>query len=436
MDETGVVTCFLRHEGSVLLFRRSREVGSYEGMWGAVAGHAESDPDTAARREIREETGLDAGDVTLLRRGEPFAVPDEHLDKRWHVHPYLFDCATRTVETNWETADHAWVAPTAIIHRETVPGLWTSYDRVRPSVGTVADDHEHGSAYVSVRALEVLRDEASVRAYTAATDQDPTPGSAHLTARTDNGEPLPDIAVSLREARPSMAVVENRVDRVMAAAGVSRTATAVEHAAAAGVEEALRADERAASHAARRVAGARVATLSRSGTVRETLSLAEPEAVLVAESRPGREGVDAAADLAESTDVTLTTDAALASAICEWDADAVVLGADAIRPDGSVINKAGTRAAALAGTYEGIEVLVVAATDKVVSHTRTDREHRNPTEVYDGGADVVVHNPTFEATPPDCVDAVVTEHGPLDRDGVAAIAADHRERGRWADEWR
>jgi len=431
MDETDVVTCFLRHRGAVLLLRRSEDVGSYAGRWGAVAGHAEGDPDAAARAEIREEAGLDPGAVTLVRRGDPLPVTDEDLGTRWVVHPYLFDCPGRAVETNWETAEHAWVAPTAILHRETVPELWTSYDRVRPGVAAVAGDREHGSAYLSVRALEVLRDEAAVRARAAATDG--RGGDARLAARADDGwSDLADTAAALREARPSMPAVANRVDRVMAAASDSRTARAVEHAAAAGIGEALDADERAAVHAARRVADARVATLSRSGTVREALSLAEPEAVLVAESRPGREGVDVAADLAGTgAEVTLATDAALAHAIEEWGADAVLVGADAVRPDGSVVNKAGTRAAALAGTYEGVEVLAVAASDKVAPDGRTDLEHRDPAEVYDGDADVAVYNPTFDVTPADCVDAVVTEHGALDRDGVAALAADHRSHAEW-----
>lgn len=59
MNETHVVTCFLRYRGEVLLLHRSDAVGSYAGQWGAVAGHAEGDPDGAAREEIAEETGLD-----------------------------------------------------------------------------------------------------------------------------------------------------------------------------------------------------------------------------------------------------------------------------------------------------------------------------------------------------------------------------------------
>jgi len=420
MDERSVVTCFLRNGGAVLLLCRSDAVGSYRGRWGAVAGHAEGDPEGAAREEIREEAGLDPdADVTLVRRGEPFKVVDDSRGTRWEVHPYLFDCRTREVTTNCETDRHEWVAPTAIRHRETVPDLWLSYDRVRPTVETVADDSEHGSASISVRALEVLRDEAAV---------------ARDVAGADGWDRLADLTRSLRRARPSMPVVENRLNRVMHAASDHWSPVAVEHAATAGIDEARHADERAAMAAARRLSGGRIATLSRSGTVSRALAMADPEGVIVAESRPGREGVGVAESLAAETSVVLTSDAAFASAVAEFDASAVLVGADAVLADGSVVNKAGTRAAAAAGTCEGVEVVVAAASDKLTPDERVDLEERDPGELYDGDADLTVSNPTFDVTPPECVDCVVTEQGVLEAADVADVVAGHRRRGRWSEE--
>lgn len=115
-----VVTCFCRNRGEVLLFHRNDDVDSYADQWGAVAGHAEGDPDGAAREEIREESGLDDA-VSFVRAGEPFDVEDG--DTRWVVHPYLFDSDSRAVETNDETTEFEWTSPTAIRRRETVSGL-------------------------------------------------------------------------------------------------------------------------------------------------------------------------------------------------------------------------------------------------------------------------------------------------------------------------
>ncbi|WP_226022162.1 NUDIX domain-containing protein [Halomicrobium salinisoli] len=439
MDATPVVTCFLRHRSDVLLLRRSDEVGSYPGRWGGVAGHVaddegrDRDPEAAARAELGEEAGVD--DATLVRAGEPFEFADG--DYRWRVHPFLFEVDDRAVETHWETAEHEWVPPTAIRRRETVPALWTSYDRVRPRVATVREDREHGSSWLSIRALEVLRDEAAAavegRKREAETTErervaDGDGGSGDADGTSWDG--LAAVAAALLDARPSMAVVANRVNQAMYEAGDDRTPAAVERAASDGIDRAYAADERAAAAAAEQLPD-RLATLSRSGTVRRALAAADPEAVLVAESRPGREGVGVAESLAGDCEVTLTTDAAFPAELARREAGALVVGADRLLPDGRVVNKVGTRAAALAAPA-ACPCYVVTASAKVATDERIDREERDPAEVYDGDAPVSVANPTFDVTPAEAV-TVVTEDGPLDAAGVGAVAERHREWAQWRE---
>ena len=418
---TAVVTCVLRNEAEVLLFRRGETAGPGQGLWGGVTGRVKDSPDRAARRQVRGETGLDATDLALVRAGDPFEVSDE--DGEWLVHPYLFDCRTRAVEPDRGAGTHEWVPPTAILRRETVTGLWASYDRVRPSVATVAGDTEHGSAVLSVRALETLRDEAALCAESG--DRE------HSNGRPGAGWPrLAGLAHELATARAAMPVITTRVDRAVHGAN-SRTPAALEAAAAAGIERALRADEQAAASAAERV-GDRVATLSRSGTVRATLGCATPEAVLVAESRPGREGVGVAEAAAEALDaaVTLTTDAAFPHQLAEWGADTLLVGADAVLPDGRVVNKAGTRGAALSAAHAGVDVVVAASVDKVSRRVAVELEPRDPGEVREGGdgrPELDVRNPTFDVTPAGVV-TVVGEDGAFD---PAAVAATHRRRAAW-----
>jgi len=433
MTETSVVTIFLRNGGDVLLLRRSEAVGSYPEKWGGVAGHVADDagrdrsPEAAARAEIEEETGIGDADVSLVRTGEPFPVDDSDRGDRWVVHPFLFDCESRAVETNVETSEYEWAVPSAILLRETVPALWSSYDRVRPRVATVRDDHEHGSASLSVRALEVLRDEAAI----AADGRRPR-DRERREVESDDWDALAGLARRLRDARPSMAVVANRVNRAMAAASEDRTLAAVEAGATEGIDRALSADDEAAANAADRLPE-RVATLSRSGTVLAAIRATAPDAVLVAESRPGREGVGVAEAVAEdcdATSVTLTTDAAFPFELDAWGAEALVVGADRVLPDGRVVNKVGTRAASLAAPDE-CPCYIVAASDKVATDATVDLEERDAAEVYDGDAAVAVANPTFDVTPADAVDAVITEDGALDAEGVAQVAERHRERADW-----
>ncbi|MFB6171763.1 MAG: NUDIX domain-containing protein [Haloarculaceae archaeon] len=439
MDEVAVVTCFLRNRGAVLLVRRSEDVGSYRGRWGAVAGHAEGDPDAAAREEIREETGLlDA--VELVRAGEPFAVEDPDLSHdgsdgtRWVVHPYLFDCASRTVSTNYEAVEHEWVPPTEILRRRTVPDLWESYRRVRPTAQTVREDRDHGAAYLSLRALEALRDHAAERSEDAIGASGEGRSGSRAAERSEGGDDwaaLASLACDLLAARPSMAVVRNRVNRAMAAASDARSPAAVERAASDGVERAFAADERAAAAVADRLSGT-VLTLSRSGTVRAALAAADLDEVLVAESRPGGEGVGVAEALAAETDTTLLPDAAVAHALAACEVDAVLVGADTVLSDGRLVNKVGTRAAALAAAHEDVPAYAVAARDKVGVDAGADLEPLDRAAVYGGDAPLDVLAPTFDVTPTDLVE-LVTEAGVLSADDVAAVVDEHRALAGWQD---
>ncbi|WP_338741092.1 NUDIX domain-containing protein [Haloplanus salilacus] len=394
---TRVVTCFLRHRVAVLLRRRGGA-----GRWDAVATRIDSDttPEVAARRTVREATGRT--DATLVRAGDPLTVGDRT------VYPFGVAVDSRSVVADGEVT-HEWVSPPEIRARATVPGLWDAYTAVAPTVETVAEDTTHGSAWLSVRALEVLRDRAAV---------------------AEDYASVAAVAEDLRTARPSMAAVVARIDRVMAAA--ERSPNAVRERADTVAREALDAGESAATNAAGRCGDA-VVTLSRSGTVRTALELARP-AVLIGESRPGGEGVDVAVELADAgLDVTLTTDTALPVELAEREVDAALVGADAVLADGSVVNKVGTRGLALAAAREGVPLWVVADTAKIRPDERAHTETADPTDVYDGDAPVTVATSVFDRTPADLVAGVVTERGVLDGDDVRSVAADHRENAAWVE---
>lgn len=433
-----VVTCFLRNRGEVLLTRRSNDGGTYVGRWAGVSGYVEEgthDPVEDARREIVEETGVEG--TTLRRAGDSLDAADERGE--WTVHPFLFESPTRDLTPNAELADYEWAPPPTMLDRATVPRLWDAYRRVAPTVDDVRGDEEHGSAWISLRALEVLRDEAAV---------------------ADDGKSVATVARDLRNARPSMAAVANRVNRAMSAAvestgsgGRMPRPETVREAAEHVLDAAFDADDGAAETAVEALADAEVdgdadsadpnaeaddagavrevATLSRSGTVAAALRRSAP-AVVVAESRPAREGVDVAEEFAAAgLDVTLTTDAALPALLAERNVAAALVGADAVLVDGSVVNKVGTRALALAAAREGVPLYAAAARDKVRPDTETHDEAGRPGDVYDDDADVAVASPLFDRTPADLVDGIATEAGLLDAADVRAVAAEHAELAAW-----
>ncbi|MEF8826299.1 MAG: initiation factor 2B, partial [Halapricum sp.] len=171
-------------------------------------------------------------------------------------------------------------------------------------------------------------------------------------------------------------------------------------------------------------------TLSRSGTVLAALQRADPEAVLVSESRPGGEGIGVAETLAADHDVTLTSDAALASQLAEWEAEAVLVGADTVLPEGKVVNKVGTRGLALAAAQETVPVYVAAATDKIAADAEVEIEPA-PVSLYEGDAPLSVANPLFDVTPPELIAGFCTEAGLLDVDEISAVADRHRVNREW-----
>jgi ribose 1,5-bisphosphate isomerase len=419
MDERSVVTVFLTNAGRTLLLRRSEAVDTYPGRWAAVSGHVEETPEATARREIREETGLDDDRLTLWRRGDPFEVADEELGLRFTVHPFRFETPTREVDPNWESDDLAWVHPTEIRELDTVPDLWGSWDAVRPTLDSVAADEEHGAATISIEALSVLRDEAAM-----------------LADRGANWEAVADVAERFRAARASMAVLRVRIDRTMSAASETGTPAAVHDAAIEEIDRAAGADRAASAAATELVANRRVFTLSRSGTVERALVDGDPAWVGVAESRPGGEGRDLATAVAESgTPVRLYGDLNVPAGVAE--ADVVLVGADTILANGDVINKTGTLSVALAADWADVPVVVVAATDKISprSDWRSDTEDTDPdslaVEDADPEQDVPTAAPIFERVPAELIDRYRTEDGSLDAAAVRSVADRHAELAGW-----
>jgi PncC family amidohydrolase len=129
--EKRVVTSFLSHNKKVLLLKRSQRVGTYQGRWSAVSGYLETTPLLQALSEIREETGLDAEKVKLLKKGTPLYIIDEALETTWKIYPFAFKTQSPgDVKIDWENTESKWVLPGEIEHLATVPGLKQAMDRV------------------------------------------------------------------------------------------------------------------------------------------------------------------------------------------------------------------------------------------------------------------------------------------------------------------
>jgi len=135
------------------------------------------------------------------------------------------------------------------------------------------------------------------------------------------------------------------------------------------------------------------------------------------ESRPWRQGLLTARDLAKAgIRPNLIVDSA-----ARWlmkDVDVVVVGADTICSNGALINKIGTSQIALAAHEARVPFLVAAETFKFSPKTMygelVEIEERGSSEVVrldEVPEGTRVLNPVFDATPPEYIDAIITEVG-------------------------
>ncbi|WP_049968274.1 ribose 1,5-bisphosphate isomerase [Haloferax prahovense] len=150
---------------------------------------------------------------------------------------------------------------------------------------------------------------------------------------------------------------------------------------------------------------------------------------VVKETRPRNQGHITAKRLHElGVPVTLIVDSAARRYLN--DVDHVLVGADAVAADGSVINKIGTSGLAVNARERGSPIMVAAQTLKLHPGTMTghtvDIEMRDTAEVVDDDtlADLgnpTVKNPAFDVTPPRYVDAIVTERGQFPPESIVIL---------------
>jgi len=147
-----------------------------------------------------------------------------------------------------------------------------------------------------------------------------------------------------------------------------------------------------------------LSTLSWSSTVFECVLTLERrnllEDVLVGESLPGGEGRRTSALLSKHGVIARVVPDALLPWLSVYEERAVLVGADAIYSDGTIVNKAGTMPLALVCRHHGLPVVVVSDTTKIWHDPMSEEERFR---VFKGR--------TFDVTPPDAVSAIVTERG-------------------------
>ena len=323
--------------------------------------------------EIKEEVGLSSLEIDLVRSGKPLRIYDEQEGTVWIVHPFLFTVTSQRVITDWEHSDHVWVNPSKIAAFETVPKLKEAFDRVRwdldnvpqnlveavQIVQEIAQDRFNGASYLGRRALSAIQ------------------AAAQLSIAQSSNAFFKDILIvtaRLREAQPSMATIVNLTGRLLYALDSVRDSTSITdlrqmtiNLAKKSISQSELAVEQVARNGRSSILGKRsILTHSYSSTVKRTLQLCKGQSmtIFVTESASGFEGRALARDLVDSG-LTVHVLPDTATRRIPQDIDSVIVGADGVLADGSVINKTGTRDIALTAHTLGIPLYVLAETTKL-----------------------------------------------------------------------
>jgi len=144
--------------------------------------------------------------------------------------------------------------------------------------------------------------------------------------------------------------------------------------------------------------------------------------VYAAETRPRQQGARLTTYefMEDNIDTTLITDGMIGTVFREGRVDCCVVGADRILRTGHVINKIGTYTMAITAKYHNIpfySVAPVSTIDMVTNPEDVVIEERDPDEIrvingeYVTVPDAKVYNPAFDMTPPELVDAIITDRG-------------------------
>lgn len=282
-------------------------------------------------------------------------------------------------------------------------------DDLTARVARIRDDHEHGSRWLVRSTIELLRDLAGQSARSP---------EEQLSQLRQAGR-------ELASARPAMAALAGAVGRILAAPGglpgIARAA-----------EQLLREYDQSIEHIttfARPLLHGTILTHSLSGTVLEVMNNCMPavEHIIVLEGRPLYEG-RAAAEAWSRQAVALTVITDAQADIFLPTCQAVVVGADSILADGSILNKAGTALLARAARGHAIPFYVLAETLKIAPHAWSGDlallEEKSPQEVWSQPPPgVAVRNFYFDHTPAELITTLISEQGPLSKEEIKQRAA-------------
>jgi len=255
--------------------------------------------------------------------------------------------------------------------------------------------------------------------------------AADLLADARDHDDIRAVIHALALARPSMAAIANAVALFAAPFLEGATGVGADNFGSEAARHLTRwqADEDALRLNAERHLPRTLLAYSNSSTTRAVLlaSVGRIDRVIVPEGRPIDDGKQLATTLAAAgIPVTVITEAQMGAWVPE--VGVVLVGADTVMPDGSLINHMGTATLAFLAEMHHIPVLSVAHSLKIAPFHRLEDTHEenDPAEIWrNPPPGVTVRNASFDRTSPERV-TIITERGVLTDALRANIVAAHQ----------
>ena len=109
--------CFVKKDGKYLMLHRSPNKRIMPGVWMAPGGHREFNEGlfACARREVKEETGLDIKNLKVIATGNAYL---QDLDQEFFFHFVEADYASGEVIPEPENGELAWLSPAEMLEKE------------------------------------------------------------------------------------------------------------------------------------------------------------------------------------------------------------------------------------------------------------------------------------------------------------------------------
>ena len=120
MDKRNIATtvqCFVKKDGKYLMLRRNTQKRIMPGVWMAPGGHRDFSEGLfdAARREIKEETGLEIKNICIRATGIAYL---KDLDQELYFHLLTAEHAGGTLKQNPEDGELVWLTPDEVLTRD------------------------------------------------------------------------------------------------------------------------------------------------------------------------------------------------------------------------------------------------------------------------------------------------------------------------------